>query len=154
MRNVVKVLFLIFSLTILTNSHASELTEESVKHVISAVDNAVNTLNADEVAKTLSSNVSITMNIDIQGQKQVLKPSKREYISMLQQGWAQYKNYKYHRSNVRIKIHNNKAFVTADISESMTIQGQNISGTSKEEVTIELVDGEPLITKVTGYVSM
>jgi hypothetical protein len=73
---------------------------------------------------------------------------------MLKQGWAQYKKYKYSRSNVRIEIRDNKAIVTADVRESMTIQGQNISGESKEEVTIELVDGIPLITEVTGYTTM
>ncbi len=154
MSNLLKIFLLVFSLIPLTNAYASDLTEESVKRLMSKIDNAVNALNANEVADTLSSNVSITMNIRIQGQEQVIRPSKKEYISMLQQAWAQCKDYKYSRSNEVIKISGNKALVTSDIKESMTMQGQNISVESKEEATIELIDGQPLITHVTGYTSM
>ena len=46
------------------------------------------------------------------------------------------------------EIKNNKALVSAVVQESMIYQGQNMSGSTKEEVTIELVDGKPLVTKV------
>ena len=145
---------LALGLLLMTVSNAAELTEETAKQVISRVDNAVNELNSKAVGDALSDNVSITININMKGQKQVMKPSKQEYISMLEQGWAQYTNYKYNRSNAVVKIIGNKAFVTGDVSESMTVHGQNISGTSKEETTIELVNGQLLITEVIGYISM
>lgn len=53
-----------------------------------------------------------------------------------------------------IKIRENKAFVSALVQESMTVQGQIISGFSREVVTIELVNGTPLITEVVGYTGM
>jgi hypothetical protein len=49
------------------------------------------------------------------------------------------------------EIKNNKALVSAVVQESMIFQGQNMSGSTKEEVTIELVDGNPLVTKVIGH---
>jgi phosphoribosylformimino-5-aminoimidazole carboxamide ribonucleotide (ProFAR) isomerase len=154
MLRIVKIWFLVFSLAALTSACAPSLTEESAKQVISKIDNAVNTLNAQEVANALSDDVELILNINVQGQIQVLRPSKQEYIAMLQQGWAKSTNYEYSRSNMEIKIQGNKAFVSTNVKESMTVQGQNISGESKEEVTIELINGSPLITKVIGYTSM
>ena len=154
MTKLVKVCFLAFSLFASAISFASDLTEESVKSVLSKIDNAVANLNANEVSKVLSDNVIITINITMQGQTQVMRPSKQEYIAMLEEGWAMYENYKYSKSNVKIKIQGRKAFISADVRESMTVQGQNIAGESKEEITIELINGKPLITKVVGYTSM
>ena len=154
MRNIARVLCLFLGLSLIANSYATGLTEEAVKQLILRVDNAINEKNAKAIEAELSKNVSITINIDVNGQKQVMKPSKHEYVSMLEQAWEQYSNYKYNRSNMVIKITSNKAVVTADVSESMTAQGQNISGSSKEEVIIELIEGKPLITAVTGYTSM
>ncbi len=154
MTNLVKVCFLAFSLFASAISFASDLTEESVKSLLSKIDNAVANLNAAEVSKALSDNVIITINITMQGQTQVMRPSKQEYIAMLEEGWSMYENYKYRKSNVKIKIQGSKAFVSADVRESMTVQGQNIAGESKEEITIELINGKPLITNMVGYTSM
>lgn len=98
--------------------------------------------------------VMIIMNINMQGQKHVMKPGKTEYISMVQQGWSSYSNYTYSKSDVVIKMQGDKSFVTNNVSESMTVQGSKMSGESKEEVTIELVNGKPLITRKVGYTSM
>ena len=154
MTNLVKVCFLAFSLFASAISFASDLTEESVKSLLSKIDNAVANLNAAEVSKALSDNVIITINITMQGQSQVMRPSKQEYIAMLEEGWSMYENYKYSKSNVKIKIQGSKAFVSADVRESMTVQGKNIAGESKEEITIELINGKPLITNMVGYTSM
>jgi len=94
------------------------------------------------------------MNITMEGQTQVMKPSKQEYITMLKQGWSAYENYTYSKSNVIIKIQEGKAIVTANIKETMTVQGQNLSGESQEIVTIEIVNGNLLITNVVGYTAM
>lgn len=138
----------------LPNAYASELTEESVNKLIVTMEDAVNTLDAQVVADALSNDVEITMHVTMQGQTQVLNPSKQEYIALLKQGWAQYSDYKHSRSNTVIEIRDDKAFVTADILESMSIQGQTLSGETKEELTIELVNGNPQVTTMTGYSSM
>jgi len=154
MTNIIKACFLIFSLSVSTISFAANLTEESVRSAMAKIDNAVVNLNAKEVSKALSDSVTITMNINVQGKTQVMKPSKEQYITMLKQGWSMYTNYKYSRSNVKIKIKGGKAYVTADVKESMTVQGQHVAGESKEEVTYELINGKPLITSVVGYTTM
>jgi hypothetical protein len=121
---------------------------------MSQIDKAIASMNADRVGEALSDNVSITMNISMGGQRTVLKPSKHEYLTMLKQGWSQSTNYKYNRTNEKISLVGNKALITSDTYESMTMQGRNISGTSKEEVTVEVINGNPRITKLVGYTEM
>jgi len=154
MRYVLNGIFLFLTLVFATASYGAELTEESVRQIMSRLDRAVNDRNAKAVANELSNNVSITLNFSMRGQKQVLKPSKQRYISMLEQGWAKYSNYKYSRSNMTIAIKGDKALVSAVVHESMTVQGRNVSGSAKEEVIVELVDGKPVVTGVSGQVSL
>lgn len=65
-----------------------------------------------------------------------------------------YDDYKYSKSNVKVNIQGQKTFVSADIKESMSIQGQNISGESKEQITLEFVNGSLLITDIIAYTTM
>jgi len=149
-----KIYFTLLCTLLALNAAAGSLTETDVKGLIAKADKAAVTLNASDLASTLSDDVIIIMNINMQGQKHVMKPSKTEYISMVQQGWTTYSNYTYSKSDVVIKMQDDKAFVTSKVSESMTVQGSTMSGESKEEVTIELVNGRPLITRMVGYTSM
>ena len=130
------------------------LTEKSVRGLISQIDKAIASMNADQVGDALSDNVSITLNISTGGQKSVLRPSKHEYLTLVKEGWSQSTNYKYNSTNQKISLTGNKALITADIYESMTVQGQTISVTSKEEVTVELINGNPRITKIVGFTRM
>lgn len=154
MLNTVKAGLLVCCFIAASVASAAGLTNKSVEAVLAQIDNAANTLDANAVASVMSDDVSITMNISMQGKSQVLKPSKQEYIAMLQQGWAMYQDYKYKRSNVKIDLQGNKAVVSADVSESMTVQGQTLAGVSKETVTIEVINGKPMVTRIVGHTSM
>lgn len=154
MKTAINTYFILLLSLITLSANAATLTENDVKKLIAAADQAAVSLNADALAATLSNNVVIIMNIDMQGQKHVMKPSKQEYIAMLKQGWSTYTDYTYKKSNVVIKMQSGKALVTADVKESMTVQGQTMSGESKEEVVIEMINNTPMITKVVGYTSM
>ncbi len=150
----ITVLMVIFSFAVHSMVNAGELTESSVKAFVEKVDSAMLTEDTSIISDAMSDNILIIMNVNMQGKNQVMKPAKKEFLSMMQQGGDMCKNYKYKRSNMVIKIEGNRAIVTADISESFTLQGKEISAESKEETTIELVNGKPLITKVVGYTTM
>ncbi len=150
----ITVLMVIFSFAVHSMVNAGELTESSVKAFTEKVVSAILTKDTSKISDAMSDNVLIIINVNMQGENHVMKPAKKEYLSMLQQGWDMYKNHKYKQSNMVIKIEGNRAIVTADISESMTVQGKEMSAETKEETTIELVNGKPLITKVVGYTTM
>ncbi len=157
MKNTVTVCFLVFSFfttVISCSSSYDDLTEEIVKTALYKIDNAVENMDADGVSDALSDDVIIVLNIKTQGQNEVIRPSKQEYIAMLKDGWSMSKNYKYTRSNLKIDIQGDKAIITADTRESMTVQGQHITSKVSEKVTMELINGKPLITNVVGHISM
>lgn len=93
--NTIKSFLFIFTIFFSVFTNAENLTESDVQNLLDRIDTAVINLDADAVANTLSENVNITINITAMGQTQVMNPSKQEYISMLDQGWAMYENYKY-----------------------------------------------------------
>ena len=98
--------------------------------------------------------VEIVMNMNIQGHRQVMTPSKAEYLEMLKQGWAIAEKYQYSRTNLKVDIQADKAMVSATVNESMTVQGQTISARSKEKLVIELYQGRPLISKIVGNTNL
>ena len=154
MLSIRKAIYLIIGIGALAISHASALTEENVRQLIARIDNAVNALDANALAKEFSNDVAITLHINIQGHEQIMRPSKNEYIALLEQAWAQFSNYKYSKSNLRIDMRGGKAIVSALVHESMTIQGRELSGSSTEKVTIEMFKGKPVITEVVAYSNM
>lgn len=154
MKNIIRACFIAICIMASATVSATGLSEKTVMALIEKVDNAATTLNTSAVSDAMSNNAVIVMNIKMQGKEHVMKPTKNEYIAMLQQGWSTYENYKYSKSNVVVKMQGDKAFVTADVKETMTVQGKSVTGESKEEVTIELINGKPLITKIVGYTSM
>lgn len=154
MSNLIKLSLLLIGLLLSTVSISAELTKESVANLLNTVDQAANDHNAGAIAGVMADDVKIVMNVEFQGQTQVAKPSKNEYLSLLEQGWAQVSNYNYSKSDVNIEVEGSKAFVSATVHESMTIQGQDIAASSKEEAIVELVGGKLLITEIVGYVSM
>ncbi len=150
----ITVLMVIFSFAVHSMVNAGELTESSVKAFVEKVDSAMLTEDTSKISDAMSDNILIIANVNMQGENHVRKLTKKEYLSMLQQASDMSKNYKYKRSNMVIKIEGNRAIVTSDISESMTMQGKEVSGETKEEITIELINGKPLITKMVGYTTM
>lgn len=154
MKKLFKFAVLMGALVFCTSAYADGLTEQSVKAFISQVDKAVLRMDADAVGQALSDHASITLNISAGGQKAVYKYSKNEYLKILEEGWSKYTNYKYRRTTRKLTITGNRALIVADVHESMTVQGRNISGTATEEVTVELIGGSPRITQIAGYAGM
>ena len=134
--------------------HGAEITESDVNNLISSSDRAINYLDANALSKIISNNAEIIINIEANGKVSTVKLTKNKYIDSLKQGWSTYKDYRFSKSDVNITIKNNTAFVTSDVKEIMTVNGNTIVGKSKEEVTLELVDGILLITKIVGDTSM
>jgi hypothetical protein len=157
MKNLLRVCFLIcgLSITFISCSPPAEvLTREDVMSFVTDMERATSRKDVTGVSDALSDDVIIVLNIDTRGQKQILQPSKREYVAMLEKSWSVVENYKYSRSNLEIDFKGHKAIVTADITESMTIKGRRISSESHEVVTIEMINARPLATKVVGHITM
>ena len=136
------------------SAFAGDVSEEMVQEVIDKMHIAAENKDTSMVSDLFSDDVSIVMNINAQGETQVLTLGKSDYLEMVQMGWDMAEHYEYSTSNVKIKINGNTAEVKSDVKESLTIQGQSMDSNSKEVTTIEFNDGVGLITKVVGHTSM
>jgi hypothetical protein len=135
-------------------AHAEEITESDVRHVIARIDSAIEQTDAEALGNELSENAEITLNFVEQGENQVMKLSKEEYLHLLKQGWAQFSDYSYRRSDLKIKLQGAKAHISAIVHEQMAVDGEQYSASSHEEATIELIDGNPIVTTVIGHTGL
>lgn len=136
------------------NIFTEQLTEESVKVLLSKADLAVSNLEADAVANVLSDNVILIMNIKINNKMQVMAPTKQEFIVMLKLGWLSVSNIKHSKTNEVIRSNGNKVIVTADVNETMIVNGEENYVDAKVQATIEIVNGSTLITKLVAYTTL
>ncbi len=129
-------------------SFAQQLDEQTVLKLFSEIDHAISQRDASGFARFLSDKLTVIANVRA-------SVNKSSYIESLRQGWAVATGYEYKRTNVKITLSGPaKAIVTATVSETVTIQGQTIRGTSTETAVIELVEGKPMITSVVANVQM
>ena len=144
------VLFVLFVLAPGLSS-AQKLNEPTIRSMISEFDDAISRRDANGVAKYLSEKLTVTMAIKVSGQTHKVTMNKATYVDSLKKGWAVATEYKYARRNLQVRLSGEtKAVVTADVSETLTFQGQTIRSNSTETAVIELVGGKPLIVSVSG----
>ena len=133
---------------------AQDISEVAVKEFLVKFDKAISSKNATEIGSYTSENAEFLLTIPMGGQAQPLRISKAQYMAMLRDTWAQASNYTYRRTNEKIVISGGKATVTADVFESLTLQGKKITTQSREIATFESVNGVLLLTRVVANGSM
>ncbi|MDX1408590.1 MAG: hypothetical protein R3330_10670 [Saprospiraceae bacterium] len=146
----------VLSMTLMMASlgFAGGLQEKDVLQLMAKVDEAINARDAGGGVAQMGDDVEIIMHMTVQGQKTVMRPSRDEYQAMIAMSWQQYSEYDYQRDNVMISLEDDKAEVSATITETIGYQGQSMTGHSKEVATVEMVEGAPKITRVVGHTSM
>lgn len=127
---------------------AQGVTEDDARAILANVDRAIPLKDFEVIAAALSDDVVIEANIAMGGQSQAYTYRKAEYLQGLRDSWAQTSEYEYKRDNQSIVVSGGTATVSADVVESMVIQGQAFTSKSREVATIERVDGVPLITRI------
>ena len=154
MKKIATLMGFVLLITLFSTAYASKLSESDVKKLIASIDQAVLNQNANMFSNFLSDDVTITINIIMQGGSQKITYSKQEYISLIEEGWANSRDYKFNRTKLIITISGTSAIVNAEGTEStiMDVQGRDVSMTSesKETLTIKLIDNKLLITNIIG----
>jgi len=131
----------------------AELTEVAVLQLIASVDRAIVARDVDGVGAALSEDINITVNSSISGQLQRVSLTKAEYLRFLQQAWSAATDYRYRRSNQKILLRGDRAVVTADVWESMTMDGRAYVTNTQETTTVEVVGGKLLATAISAISS-
>lgn len=131
------------------------LTQEDVERILHQVDEASMQKDVNLLAEIASEKAVFVYHVSLDGESRSSRATKSEYLSNLRRGWSEYQSYEYVRNNASISIDNpKKATVKTVVTEYITIDGQSIEAVTHETVTIEIVRGKPLITKVVGYVNL
>ena len=131
-----------------------EIEEREVHALLDASDKAINELNADELLGFMSDDVDIVMNTDVDGEVHAVHLSKKEYGDMLEQSWALFEKYQYHRENTVIQIDGTTATISSDLYESMIMQGQKASAQTSEITNVEKIGGVLKVTKLEATPSL
>jgi len=150
--HLLKVLFIALLMSLPLS--ATELSKSSVEDLIEDLDKAASNQNIVFIAKHIHPNATITMNITINGKKQVMRASKKQYIQLLTQGLQSATDYEHEISDLDITIKNNKAFASMQVEETIEMNGQSQTGKSQENLTIELIRGELMITGIVAFTTL
>jgi hypothetical protein len=132
------------------------ITENDVLEIIEAVETATQEKDIDNIIKRMSSSVEINISLDTIFGPQKQRWSREQYQKETEKGWAMASSYEYKRENDKVKISDDgqSAVVEADIIETMVVQGNRMRSTTHEKVTIEIIDGQLLVTHLDAVVRM
>ena len=133
---------------------AGELNKSSVEDMIERLDEAADKQDIVFIARHIHPNASITMNVTISGKRQIMRATKQQYIQLLTQGLQSATSYEHEISNLDITLKDGKAFASMKVKETLEINGQTQTGTSQENLTIELIGDKLLITGIVAFTSL
>lgn len=127
---------------------AADLTEADVRGFLAQVDAAIARRDATALGATLSDTAEFVVVISHGGQVQPIRLDKPQYMQMLRDTWRLASDYQYQRQQQVVRITGAKATVTAQVTESMTLQGRRMTSVASETAIIERVGGRLLLTRV------
>lgn len=133
---------------------AAQTSEAAVQEFLARLDRAIAAKNVAEVGKLLSENAQFSGTVTAGGRARTVNANKAQYVAALKETWAQTSNYLYRRTNPEIVVSGGKATVTADVFESMIMQGHYVALKSKEVLTLEQSNGVLLVTGVVAKGTM
>ena len=133
---------------------ARDITEPEVLALVARMQQAAQRRDVDAVGRDLHDAVEISGSLTAGGQRQDFRYSKQEYLQDLRTAWAQVIDYRNERRNQRIRIADGRATVTADVRDTMVVQGGTIEVQGKETLTLERAGGVLVVTQVVSHGTM
>ena len=127
---------------------AQELTVSALKAFTAKMDAAAASCDIDTIVNHVAELAAISVTHNRDGGMQILRMNKTKYRAYLTVMCAAMSNYQYARTNEKITIDGDQAVITADVSESMVIQGQEFKATVREKATIESIDGKLMLVQL------
>jgi hypothetical protein len=151
MKNVLRSLILIATI-LSTPAFAADIDKAIVGKLLAASDQAVLKKDIDALGRLLSPDVTITLTVNMEGQRDTITMSKAQYLQATKEQMRATTDYKYERKSLGIEIvSQGKKGITKDrTTESMRLNGQSFRGVTMTTASIELVDGVPMITSIVG----
>lgn len=132
------------------------ITEDDIYEIMDEVEVATLDKDIDGVIKYLAPSVIIRVTTDTPFGPQTVRMTCEQYQNETLKGWAMTSHNEYRHENEEIKISDDGqiAVVETDVIERYVVQGQTINTTTHERVTLEIVDGEILVTRIDALMNI
>jgi hypothetical protein len=145
---VVRALTLAAALAVSAPLVAQELSESALKAFSAKIDAAISDRDVDTIVQHIADYAVISGTADVQGQTRAFRMDKSQYRKMLTMTLAAAESYEYERTNEKISIEGDQGVITADVTESMVIQGQRFTTKTRERATVRSIDGKLVLTQL------
>ncbi len=94
-----------------------------------------------------------TMTMEVMGRYHTL--DKKQYLALMRRSWKLIENYSYDVREYSVSIDSpDKATITANVAESLVVNGMIIKGFSEQTTTVERRNGKLLATRVVTHISI
>lgn len=140
-----------------TAAHAEDtLTEKKITAMTDAIEAAARRQDAGAIVRHFAPGATIQIVMPPNAGGQTLTLSVKQYEQMLREGWAQYSqsNYQVEDAVIEISPDGQTARLTNTTIEAIQMQGRTLSTRTREDLSVALVNGRPVITKSVGRVMM
>ena len=144
-------------LLVATAAHAEDtLTEKKITAMTDAIEAAVRRHDAGAIVRHFAPGATIQIVMPPNAGGQTLTLSVKQYEQMLREGWAQYSQstYRVEDAVIEISADGQTARLTNTTIEAIQMQGRTLSSRTREDLSVALVNGRPVITKSVGRVMM
>ncbi len=126
------------------------LSRYSLQQIVDRVDNAITQRDVDGIASLLTPRAEISITVQTPDGKRRMRMTKAGYINALKQSWASASAYRYSRSGLEFELNGDAAVIRSVVTESMVVNGRQISLSTKEETFVQVINGEAMIVGVRG----
>ena len=127
---------------------AEELVASDIKAFGAKMDAAAQRCEVDTVLSRIAELAVISGTDVAQGNTRMFHMNKEQYRDLLTVSCASGRQWSSVRTNEKISIEGDQAIVTADVTETTTLDGRQASSQLRERATVELIDGKLMLTQL------
>ncbi len=138
-------------------SSKTYITEDDIWNIMDEVEVATINKDIESVMKYLAPSAVIHVYLVSPYGPQKVPMSREEYQRETLKGWSMTTDYEYRLENeeiIKISDDGQTAVVEADVIESYVLQGRTIDTSTHERITLQVVDGEILVTRINAFMRM
>jgi hypothetical protein len=130
---------------------AQDFSETGLKAFTAKIDAAVARCDIDTIIDHIAELAIMSGTAYPQGQMRMFRMNKTQYRQMLTATCGAATSYRYQRTNEKISIEGDQATITADVAETMVIDGREVSTKARERATVENIDGKLMLTQLVAH---
>src|SRR5688572_30383079 len=148
LRTIARVLALTAALGCSSPLLAEELAVGDIKAFDAKITAASERCDVATVVDRISPLATITGTAFAQGDMRAYRMNKTQYGDLLTRLCAAGRTWRSVISNEKISIEGDQAIMTADVVETVVMNGRQTTSKSRQRLTVELIDGKLMLTQL------